>query len=329
MISIKKRVQPVQRREIISNSDVKLLLMLPVYAVAAWGLPERVWPNISWKIFPGRRGRSSNSISDSIVSSELLPSGHIPAPQVSDQLEKNRITSYLQYLKDYRPGGWKMSFRIEGADEIAKAQLEGKGVVLWVAHFVFNGLPLKKALCESGYEVSHLSRPEHGFSSTRFGVKFLNPIRSRIEDRYLKKRIMITRGAEQIALREAHRQLQKGGIVSITAGHWEGRKVAQMPIGKVYLPVSTGAPGLAFATQSVLLPVFIAQQKNGSFLVTIGRKVDFSKCEDRESASATGMVEMSHQLIPHIIEFPGQWRGWKYLKRSGNPEPQGNVDSQG
>ena len=267
-----------------------------------------------------RRRKEPDAAAAGVVTSGLLD--HAPgSPQgVVDELERNRLLSYLQYLRDYRIGGWRMTATIEGDEAIRKARSDGKGVILWVAHFVFNGLPLKKSLHEAGYQVSHLSRPEHGFSSTRFGVRVLNPIRSRIEDRYLKQRILIKRGAEQVALRKAHQLLKQGEIVSITAGHWEGREVANMPVGRAHLPVSTGAPGLAYVTGSVLLPVFIRMQDDGSFAVVIGKSIDVSQCGDRVTAVRMGVEEMSEALLPHIRTAPGQWRGWKYLKAPAMPE---------
>jgi hypothetical protein len=320
MISLRKRVLAAGKRDLVSKGDVTLSLMLPVYAAVAWVLPEGLWGNVVSGLTSLRGRREPGAVEAGVVASGLRDKAPALAQDIEGELERNRLLSYLQYLRDYRFGGWKMTSIIEGDEAIRRAQSDGKGVILWVAHFVFNGLPLKKSLHEAGYQASHLSRPEHGFSSTRFGVRFLNPIRSRIEDRYLKQRILIKRGAEQVALRKAHQLLKQGEIVSITAGHWEGREVANMPVGRAHLPVSTGAPGLAYVTGSVLLPVFIRMQDDGSFAVVIGKSIDVSQCGDRVTAVKMGVEEMSEALQPHIRAAPGQWRGWKYLKAPAMPE---------
>ena len=49
----------------------------------------------------------------------------------------------------------------------------------------------KMALHRAGYGLVHLSRSEHGYSSTIFGMRCLNPLRSRIESRYLAERVVI------------------------------------------------------------------------------------------------------------------------------------------
>ena len=74
---------------------------------------------------------------------------------------------------------------LQGREHLDEALGRGKGCVLWVAHFVFAPNIAKLALHDAGYKVSHLSRLDHGFSSTRFGIKWLNPVRSRFEDRLL------------------------------------------------------------------------------------------------------------------------------------------------
>jgi hypothetical protein len=74
--------------------------------------------------------------------------------------------------------------------------------------------------------VWHLSRPEHGFSKSRFVVRFLNPIRVRAELNHLGGRILIDRSAPNNAKKSSERLLGENKIISITAGAWEGRRVA-------------------------------------------------------------------------------------------------------
>ncbi len=42
------------------------------------------------------------------------------------------------------------------------------------------------AFHRAGLAVSHLSRASHGFSGSRLGVRVLNPIHTKVEDRYLR-----------------------------------------------------------------------------------------------------------------------------------------------
>ncbi len=107
--------------------------------------------------------------------------------------------------------------------------------------------------------------------------------------------------------------MSQGNLVSFTAGHWEGRQIGRIPVGNALLPVSTGAPSLAHATGAPLLPVFIRQEEDGGFQVTIGKAIPCGKPAPREEAVSSALAEFAAQLVPQIAGAPGQWRGWKYL----------------
>lgn len=312
-VTIARRLLRVTDRDSISKADVKLTALLPLLFAVSWLAPERHWPRLCGWLAGPRGGAAEDSVARGVRLSGLGPELGVSGTKISHMLSSHRLLSYLQYLRDYRPGGWRCTAVIEGMERLLAAQAEEHGVILWVAHFVYNGLPLKKALSDAGIRVFHLSRPEHGFSSTAYGVAVLNPLRSRIEERYLARRIMIKRGAEHVALREAHRLVGEGNVVSITAGHWEGRQVGRIPVGAAALPVSTGAPSLAHATGAPLLPVFINLADDGTFRLQIGDALACDPSLTRGAAVAAAMAQFSRQLICEIGRSPDQWRGWKYL----------------
>ncbi len=310
----RKKSQPLKSRKRISRSDVSLTLLLPFILAVSWLIPSRFWPSITRNVLVrGSAGASEDSIQRGVRLSGLSDELPLSGAEISTALQVHRYVSYFQYLKDYRPGSWPCRYEIEGEDRLRSTLGQGTGVILWVAHFVFNGLPLKKALWHAGYRVHHLSRPEHGFSDTRYGIRVLNPIRSRIEMRYLAHRIIIKRGSEHIALREAHRLVSSGAIVSITAGHWEGRQIAQLPVGEALLPISIGAPSLAHATGAPLLPVFIRMKEDRGFSVGIGKAIACGSFATRDEAVTAALGAFSEQLKTEIRRSPDQWRGWKYL----------------
>ena len=298
-------------------ADIRLAAFLPLYALVAWFMPIGRWHDLIRRRFASIDKKGPlRTISKGIAASGLearLPGG---GEEIARELNANRLESYLQYLRDYRPGGWPVDYSLINEPALRDGLDAGRGVILWVGHFVFNGLPLKKALHAAGYEVFHLSRPEHGFSSSRFGIRVLNPVRSRIESRYLAKRVIIERGAQQRAMREAHRLLSKGRIVSITAGHWEGRRVAFAPIGNAVLPLSVGAPSLAHATGARLLPLFIVRDLvNGEsrFRTILGDPIDCDREQHRDQVVRSAVADFALQLISPVVGNPDQWRGWKYL----------------
>jgi lauroyl/myristoyl acyltransferase len=303
------------KRVPVERADVTLCALLPVYAALSWLRPEERWSPIIRNYFVSIDEKGPlDTMVRGIEASGLAPDLAMSAGTAASILNAHRLESYFQYLRDYRPGGWRAQTAIDNEPVLKQATESGRGALLWVGHFVYNGLPLKKGMHAAGYEVFHLSRPEHGFSTTRFGMRFLNPIRSTIEERYLAKRIIIERGAEHKAVREAHRLLKQGKTVSITAGHWEGRQLAFAPIGQGFLPMSTGAPSLAHATGAALLPIFILRE-NGAFRIVVGDEIGMAK-NSRDNAVREAVADFSRQLRRYAVAYPDQWRGWKYLKRA-------------
>jgi Fe-S cluster assembly ATPase SufC len=102
----------------------------------------------------------------------------------------NRYEERFQYLRAWRPDGWEPEIDILGAEQVRTALDKGRGIIFWAGNFSFNDLIAKIAWRRLGLAVSHFSRPIHGFSTTRFGVRYLNAVRRGIEDRYLGERLM-------------------------------------------------------------------------------------------------------------------------------------------
>ena len=145
---------------------------------------------------------------------------------------------------------------LEGAAHLDSALAAGRGAVLWVANFCFNALATKKSLHDAGYRLWHLSRPEHGFSKSTAGIALYNGIRTGAERQQLEGRIVFERDRPGAAAVTAMRVLAQNGILSITAGDWEGQRIAGIDVcgGKLHLAV--GAPRFARLAGAALLPVF-------------------------------------------------------------------------
>ena len=153
------------------------------------------------------------------------------AIQIARDLQAAVYELRLQNLRVWRPrflgGGWNPRVTLSGAEHLAAALAAGRGGILWVGHFAFNSNVTKIALSAHGHPIAHMSRPEHGFSKTRFGVALLNPVRRIPEDRYLRQRIVYDRRNPAAAMRRMIGTLNGNGILSITAGAWEGSDLAE------------------------------------------------------------------------------------------------------
>jgi lauroyl/myristoyl acyltransferase len=208
--------------------------------------------------------------------------------------------------------GWKPGLSLIGTDHIEAALARGRGAVLWVAHFSFNALATKKALSDAGYRVYHISRPEHGFSKTLFGIHVLNWIRIRAEKPYLAGRIVIDRNRPAECMYEAMKLLRQNLLVSITSGAWEGEKVVAAEIFGAELEIAAGAPRLAYSSGSILLPVFTIR-RGKAIDVVIEDPLELqglSRDEYVKAATAT-FVKQTGKIASL---YPEQWRDWEKLK---------------
>ncbi len=216
--------------------------------------------------------------------------------------------SQLQHFRCYRPGGWLPKTRVSGRDQIDQALAEGRGVILWVSNFTFSDLVSKIALAEASVDVTHLSRPTHGFSITRFGVRFLNPLQSKIEDRFLKERVLILDHAAVRALVTLRDRLQKNGVVSITVGDMAHR-VVQAPFLGGRINLSTGPAELARMTGAALFPVFTVRDGDDAYCTHIGRPLGADGVDGPAyfQAVAAGYAD---QLLPFVRNHPECWKSW-------------------
>ena len=305
---------PGGKRQFIIRADIAKLLTLPLFLVLSFVVPQRSWPSLcgglAWAARMIRLNRPTY-LSEAIAS--VIPGGiNGKSPkQVWQDLEASRYEHYLQILREYWPGGWNTETKVSGLEHIKAAKQ--RGAILWISHFVFNGLAPKKELFHAGAPYCHLSRPEHGFSKTVFGIWMLNPIRRFVEDRYLRERITIENKSGVGAMRRLRRILNDNGVVSITAGAWEGRQLIDVPVLGHSMPLATGALSLAHGSGAALLPVFVIRDERGVLHIDIEEELAVPAGTTKQDAMGRMALEYAARLEKNIYRAPGQWRGWHYL----------------
>jgi hypothetical protein len=213
-------------------------------------------------------------------------------------------------LRAWRPGGWAGKLSLEGEAHLGTALKGGKGAVLWISPTVFNSLPAKIALHATGYKVSHLSSPGHGFSETRFGVAWLNRVRCVPEDRYLSQRIVFDSEAPTTAMRRMMRALKAGEVVSIVAANTEGFEMVRASIFGGWLPVAVGAPRLAALTGAPLLPAFVFRDPDLGFRIAIEAPIPLDPKKPADERTVDAATEYLRRSEPWVRRYPEQWRAW-------------------
>lgn len=315
-INIVERNLKAAERQAFTTDDALFLLEWPVLRFAAAAMPENRWADLAMRVerMKVRLGQPSPAKRACAIRRALRLASLEEAEAIAWRTAAGRTEHHIQVMKVMSATGWAPEIRLEGEEHLKSALARSKGAILWVAHFCFSTQVTKMALKTGGYRVSHLSRPEHGFSKSQFGIRYLNPLRCNAELRYLDQRIVINRADPGGWLREAIGVLEDNRIVSITAGAWEGRRVARGSLLNSRFSLATGAPNLAQRTGARLLPV-ITTRITGStvFRVKIGAPLvtDF---DDKLHAIHAATAGFLAELERAVLESPDQWRGWKYLE---------------
>jgi hypothetical protein len=228
--------------------DLGLALKLPGAALIATTVKPAHWERAAGMAdgVASRLGNSGGRADERTIERYLGASAGVPsARSIRKGLQRNQRLNQLHYVASWCPGGWSPTIDLVGAEHLHAALAGGRGAVLWVAPLVFAPLVAKRALHEGGFSVHHLSRPNHGFSSTRFGVAVLNPVRTRVEDRYLAERITISKANETTAaVRALADRLATNRIISITMTSL-GMRQADVPFLDGRVRVAPGAARLA------------------------------------------------------------------------------------
>ena len=301
-------------RTTITAKDVYEVPRLAVQGALAWTLPESAWWPLSRKFgevnaatHPSRTARETADIAAAVAGTPLAGQ----ARRIAAENWANRYEERFHYMRAWRPGGWTPEIKIAGAEHVQAALSKGGGIIFWAGNFSFNDLVTKMAWHQLGLAVQHFSRPIHGFSTTEFGVRYLNAVRRSIEDRFLGKRLMADEHETADALEQLRQCLKANGSISITVGN-KGRRTASAAFLGGRIMLATGPLAMARSAGAVLLPTYTLRLAPGKFEVTIGAPLELAEAADGSVDYAAAVQAYSDALTPFVLRDPGQWRGWKY-----------------
>ena len=298
--------------KLVELKDVVKLHGLAFLLAVSWMTPQGMWPRVCTILSAVNAFRLSPDSGSTIEYIRHTLGNRIRggSPKaIFARLVHEDLLFLLQLLRAHRSDGWEPRIRFVGRQHVEEGLRRGSGVVLWISHFVHSAVATKAAFKQAGFSVGHLSSPGHGFSSSRFGMRMLNPLQTRIEDRYIRERIMLSLGGPVGAIRHMRRRLSENGIVSISV-----RTTAQKPISVPFfdgsMRLASGAPDLAYATEACLLPVFTIRQGPGEFDVIVEAPLDLNSARSRKQSTDSAMRQYSGLLESHVEKYPGQWLGW-------------------
>ncbi|MDP6705011.1 MAG: hypothetical protein QF893_01605 [Alphaproteobacteria bacterium] len=297
-------------------SDLATLLGLPFLLTLSWLLPERWWPGFARAVAPlaGPMVAGDPAALPAIIARTIGERASRPAsPEaILSGLAAEQVLLQLQLLRGYRPGGWRPEIGLVGRDHVEAARERGQGAILWIAFMVHGDLAAKMAFHRAGFEVHHLSRPSHGFSASRFGIRFLNPIHTRIEDRFLGARVTLAPNDARPALEALARHLRGNAVVSVTARR-DAKRPAAVPFLDGEIKLAPGAVILARRTGAALLPTFAFREPSGALKVAIEAPLEVPQEGPGSEAVEAVARRYAEVLAPYALAHAGQWKGWYQL----------------
>jgi lauroyl/myristoyl acyltransferase len=160
-------------------------------------------------------------------------------------------------------------------------------------------------LALAGFPPVHLSRPTHGGFRTPWGIKYLNPIKTSVEDRFLKRRVVIWGNQTVGPLRELRRSLKANEVVTITVAQTASR-VTEIPFLEGHVRLPAGPLQLARTSGAPILPVFTLPAGKRGYRVIIEPPLDLAN-EDPEVA----LRQFASSFERHTRAYPGAWSGWR------------------
>jgi len=185
----------------------------------------------------------------------------------------HKYLSWMQILACHGPRRWQPTSGLIGKEHLDLALEGGRGVVLFTATFAYKDLMAKAAFAQAGYAVSHLSKDTHGFSDTRLGKRWLNPIYTRVEERYLHERMVFSGDNTKEISAKVRDRLKRNGVVMITVTPL-GRHVATRPFIDGNIHIATGGLNFACEIDAPVLPVFTLRQADGRTITFVGGALD-------------------------------------------------------
>lgn len=303
----------------VSKKDVLQAVRIAVIAVLSWTTPSRGWPFLSEVLAAIDRRLRPNESKRQLqeIASVLSDRPQAAIPQIVRDSTAAVYEDRLQLLREYRPGGWQPEMELVGEEHLQAGLARGNGVILWVSYLAFSCHITKKALKNAQYDVTHLSRPDHGFSDSRLGIQILNPIQTRIEERFLLERVVIDDDGSVPALMHLNRCLRRNGIVSITVGS-NASAFVSAPFLKGTIKFPTGPIELARFSDAALLPVYTVRDGYWRYKTHIG-----SSLLGRDATNEDAATAYAAWLEPAVRRQPEQWRSWGLMTPNGDSSDPG------
>ncbi len=218
----------------VSEKDLRELLGLGGTAAVTL-LPPRAWPAFGRLASNLRYGRKRRKGYAGFAEAMRLVLG-IDDDATCEALFRRHLENLARrrfmFTIDELASRSKPQIDVVGTERLRAALDRGRGAMVWAPQFAYQTLVGKRALWEQGFRPIQISDPYHGFSGTAFGNVSINPWLRRVEERYLKARIVFERESGASVTRKIVSLLDQGELILLTNNLHAGSMFAEMRFGK-------------------------------------------------------------------------------------------------
>lgn len=302
----------------LQKRDFVIIPMVITLWLLALCLPAKCWPSLARWLARLQLANAARFSSDELEMVQVVVGrGAGKAAWIEKSFRRDWIAhkylSWIQLLACYRR--WRPRPRLVGRRHLDDALARGRGVVLLTANFAYKDLMTKVALTDAGFAASHLVRDSHGFSESRFGKTWLNPIYSRIERRFLRERLVFSGDRTRDVNQLIRARLRDNRPIMVTVTPL-GRRVCTLPFLHGRIRIATGALNFACEAGAQVLPVFTIRKPGGGYETIIEPPLATQAGLSRSETIAAMLDDYVPRLETYVAQYPEQF-GFPISARHG------------
>lgn len=229
----RKVIRPGKLRR-FTNRDLRESLLSCFYLGVAAILPVSWWSPICGWVSRLRRKRhfrkdfARYDVAVRAVLGNAVDTREMFKAQLA-AIHRRRLTLAAHLVADWR---WSPAIRLEGIEALRQALRNGRGAIIWCDQFTAQTIMGKRAFHEAGVDTHQVSAQYHGFTPSQFGFRVINPPLVKVENRFLKSRIVFERtDAYQVTTR-IQKVLKANGVVLMTNTIYAGSAFTEAAMGE-------------------------------------------------------------------------------------------------
>jgi lauroyl/myristoyl acyltransferase len=302
---------------LVAPSDLTTVLTFSCLFLVVLALPRRFWPAVARGIATVHARIRRPSL-DATVATLAGQGVTVEAHDLAIALLGYTYLENMEAMVAFAPFRGLGQTEMVGLEHVQAARALGRGVIIWKTQGSCSSIAAVRRYPEVGLPVMSLRSYAHPLSDTWLGMRFVNQLRNRAEDRSLAGIIPLGRdGAEARGQIEA--LLRRNGIISM-APIGTGKSQVAVPFLGGTLRVARGAPSLALKTGAAIVPMTAAVRPGPVYIAEFDPPIII------ETDPAAGTVRVNGQPTadPHLAvveayarplaeklrKEPARWRGW-------------------